>query len=103
MRATLLLLILANLVFFAWSRFIDVPAGPPPNDSLGHLPRLELMSRSQSRPAAAAEPAPAASVASTSESQKPAPGAGQPAATPHPTSSTDPTRREAGGERSAVE
>jgi len=53
LRSLFLLLLLANLIFFAWANFIDVPAGPAANDSLGRVPRLQLLgeARSQDRPA----------------------------------------------------
>ena len=43
MRIVALVLLLANLFFFGWSQWIDVPAPPPPSAIAG-LPRLALVS-----------------------------------------------------------
>ncbi len=62
MRATLLLLLLANLAFLAWATFVDVVPEPPPSDSISQLPRLQLLSEVKARqPAANHASAPASS------------------------------------------
>ncbi|GEM_PF-6850020 len=76
LRAIFLLLLAANLAFLGWAELIDVPAEPPQDDSISHLPRLELLSEvhvqaSSSRRAAA----PAESGTSVSASQGAAPAA----------------------------
>ena len=43
MRAVVLALVLANLLYFGWAEWIDVPA-PPPASSIAGLPRLTLVS-----------------------------------------------------------
>jgi SPOR domain len=50
LRAIFLTLLLANLVFLAWANLIDVKP-PPPDDALGNLPRLELLSEVREQPA----------------------------------------------------
>lgn len=68
MRVTFLLLLLANLVFFAWATLIDVAPEPPVNDSIAHLPRLKLLSEVRARqpqPASSQMPAPAGAPAPT--------------------------------------
>jgi sporulation related protein len=55
-RNAFLALVLVNVAYFAWARWIDVPQPPPVNDAIGHLPKLKL-----------AEEAP--------DAQKPQPGA----------------------------
>ncbi len=52
MRATFFLLLLANLAFLAWATLIDV-APEPPSDSIGQLPRLQLLSEVKERQQAA--------------------------------------------------
>lgn len=42
-RAVVLALVLANLLYFGWAEWIDVPAPPPPS-SIAGLPRLMLVS-----------------------------------------------------------
>ncbi len=49
LRATFLLLLLANLVFFAWAALIDVAPEPPQSDSISGLPRLQLLSEVRAR------------------------------------------------------
>jgi sporulation related protein len=44
LRATFLLLLLANLAFLGWAALIDVPSEPPPSDSNSNLPQLKLLS-----------------------------------------------------------
>lgn len=56
MRAIFLTLLLANLVFLAWANLIDVRP-PPPDDTLGSLPRLELMSEARGLPPRGIAPA----------------------------------------------
>lgn len=53
-RNAILILVLVNLVFMAWTRWIDVPAEPPANQAVAHLPRLLLASEAPARPAAKA-------------------------------------------------
>lgn len=53
MRNAVLALLLANLVYFAWARWVDEPKPPPVNESLTRLPRLKLVSElpAEQRPA----------------------------------------------------
>jgi hypothetical protein len=51
-RNAILILVLVNLVFMAWTHWIDVPAEPPVNPADAHLPRLLLASEAPARPAA---------------------------------------------------
>jgi hypothetical protein len=44
MRNVFWALLLANLAYFAWARWIDVPRPPPVNESISRLPRLKLAS-----------------------------------------------------------
>lgn len=55
MRAAVLVLLLANLAFFAWARWIDVPAHAPPSPN-EKLPELKLSSEAPSPTAAPAQP-----------------------------------------------
>lgn len=64
LRATFLLLILANLAFLGWTALIDVPPEQPPSDSISNLPQLKLLSEEHGA-ASSHDPA-AGSAASTS-------------------------------------
>lgn len=44
MRNTFIALLLVNLVYLAWSHWIDEPQLPPVNETLSRLPRLKLLS-----------------------------------------------------------
>jgi len=48
-RVAFFLLLLANLAFFVWATFIDVPPAPPQSDSISRLPQLELASEAHAR------------------------------------------------------
>ena len=52
MRTTFFILLLANLLFWAWSQWIAIP--PTPTDSLSGVPRLALVTRDLPPPAPAA-------------------------------------------------
>jgi hypothetical protein len=80
LRAVFLLLLFANLAFLAWANLIDVPAEPPRNDSISHLPQLELLSEARAK--AQAKPSAAPST-STSASESAGPGAATGIAAPH--------------------
>jgi hypothetical protein len=82
LRAIFFLLLLGNLVFLVWARFIDVPAETPHVDTTAHLPRLHL----------ADEASTAVSPKSDGASKPPrAPsGAGAPGATASPASPASP-------------
>ena len=43
MRAIFLTLLVANLLFMAWARWIDAPRDAGAHDALSHLPRLQLV------------------------------------------------------------
>jgi len=43
-RNAFIALLVANLVYFAWARWVDEPKPPPVNDALAKLPRLKLVS-----------------------------------------------------------
>ena len=43
-RNAILILVLVNLVFMAWTHWIDVPAEPVVSQADAHLPRLVLAS-----------------------------------------------------------
>lgn len=74
MRAVLFLFILANLAYFAWARFIDLPAAVP-NDSLGRLERLELLREARPLPPGKAAPV-SAQASGASSGAAPSAGAG---------------------------
>jgi hypothetical protein len=59
-RNVLVTLLFANLVYFAWSHWVDKPPPPPVNESIARLPRLKLANE---RPA----PQPAKPPANTAE------------------------------------
>jgi len=42
MRIVFFVLLLANLAYFAWARWVDVPQSAPQNEELASLPKLEL-------------------------------------------------------------
>ncbi len=42
MRNAFLALVLVNVAYFAWARWIDVPQPPPVNDAITRLPKLKL-------------------------------------------------------------
>ena len=63
MRNVLVTLLFANLVYFAWSHWVDTPQPPPVNESIARLPRLKLASE---RP----PPQPAANTADKTEPPK---------------------------------
>lgn len=44
MRNAVFALLVANLVYFAWARWVDEPKPPPVNEALAKLPRLKLVS-----------------------------------------------------------
>jgi hypothetical protein len=44
MRHVFWALVLANLAYFAWARWVDVPRPPPVNETVSRLPRLKLAS-----------------------------------------------------------
>ena len=44
MRNAVIALLVANLVYFAWARWVDQPKTPPVNEALAKLPRLKLRS-----------------------------------------------------------
>lgn len=44
MRNTFIALLLVNLVYLAWSHWVDEPELPPVNEALSRLPRLKLLS-----------------------------------------------------------
>ena len=44
MRNAVIALLVANLVYFAWARWVDEPKPPPVNEALAKLPRLKLVS-----------------------------------------------------------
>ena len=44
MRNTFIALLLVNLVYLAWSHWVDEPQLPPVNEALSRLPRLKLLS-----------------------------------------------------------
>ena len=46
MRAVFLTLLVANLLFLAWARWIDTPSDAGAQDALSRLPRLQLVSES---------------------------------------------------------
>ena len=46
MRAVFLTLLVANLLFLAWARWIDTPSEAGAQDTLSRLPRLQLVSES---------------------------------------------------------
>ena len=48
-RNAILILVLVNLVFMAWTRWIDVPTDPAVNPADAHLPRLMLASEAPAR------------------------------------------------------
>ncbi len=80
MRNAILILVLVNLVFMAWTRWIDVRAEPPVSEADAHLPRLMLASEAPARPAAktaAAVPAPEASGSGAEPSAAAAPPPGR--------------------------
>lgn len=58
MRAVFLVLLVVNLLFLAWARWIDGPREEVSQDSLSRLPRLELMSEAPHPKPTAAEAAP---------------------------------------------
>lgn len=60
MRAIFLTLLVANLLFLAWAKWIDAPRDAGAHDSLSHLPRLELVSEPGAPKPSAANPPPAA-------------------------------------------
>jgi len=62
-RNVLITLLFANLVYFAWSHWVDKPPPPPVNESMARLPRLKLANE---RPA----PQPAANRADKTETPK---------------------------------
>jgi hypothetical protein len=62
-RNVFLALLLANLVYFAWSHWVDKPPPPPVNESIARLPRLKL---ADERPA----PRPATNPAAKTETPK---------------------------------
>ena len=43
MRTVFFALLFANLAFFAWSRWVDVPRTPAANEQISRLPRLKLV------------------------------------------------------------
>jgi hypothetical protein len=43
-RNAVIALLVANLVYFAWSHWVDEPKPPPVNEALAKLPRLKLLS-----------------------------------------------------------
>lgn len=51
-RNAILILVLVNLVFMAWTHWIDVPTEPPVNQADVHLPRLVLASEAPGRTSA---------------------------------------------------
>jgi hypothetical protein len=51
LRATFLLLLLANLAFLGWASLIDVRPEPAQSESIGNLPQLKLLSEVRSKPA----------------------------------------------------
>ncbi len=85
LRAALLLLLFANLAFFGWAHLVDVTPEPPPDDSIAHLPKLELLSEVK-------KPSTAASHASSPASAAPRPAAGANSSGPasSPASSAEP-------------
>ncbi|HXA54479.1 MAG TPA: hypothetical protein VNV37_06345, partial [Solirubrobacteraceae bacterium] len=44
MRNTFIALLVVNLVYLAWSHWVDEPQLPPANEALSRLPRLKLLS-----------------------------------------------------------
>ena len=63
LRATFLLLLLANLAFFGWAALIDVAPEPTPSDSIGNLPKLKLLNEVRGKRAPSeATPQPRSSV-----------------------------------------
>lgn len=46
MRAIFLILLVANLLFLAWARWIDTPSDAGAQDALSRLPRLQLVTES---------------------------------------------------------
>jgi hypothetical protein len=57
-RIAFFALLFANLVYFAWAHWIDVPRRPPASESVGRLPQLQLVDElppSQRRHAGAPE------------------------------------------------
>lgn len=82
LRAIFFLLLLGNLVFLVWARFIDVPAETPHVDTTAHLPRLHLADEASTavspKSDGASKPARAPS------------GAGAPGAAASPASPTSP-------------
>lgn len=42
MRNVFFVLLFANLAYFAWAHWVDVPAPPPVNEAIAKLPRLKL-------------------------------------------------------------
>jgi SPOR domain len=55
MRNVFLALLFANLAYFGWARWIDVPPTPPVNETIERLPRLKLAGEvSSQRPVAGA-------------------------------------------------
>jgi|SRR5215831_12358965 len=58
MRNVFWALLFANLAFFAWARWVDVPRAPPVNESVARLPRLKLASEEPPPPPRGASAAP---------------------------------------------
>ncbi len=91
LRSLVLLLVLANVVFFAWAHFVDVPTEIAPVDTTKSLPRLRLASeefRAESSSAASQSSSSASQASVTTSSGAtpaalpPATPAALPAATP---------------------
>ncbi|MGC8522339.1 MAG: hypothetical protein ACP5PN_10870 [Steroidobacteraceae bacterium] len=81
MRIAFLVLLLANLLFLAWTEWIAVPVSR--SDPLTGLPRLRLVSRAVAPvPGAAAEQAPAGALGAALADQAAAPSSAQQADTP---------------------
>ncbi len=57
MRAIFLTLLVANLLFLAWAKWIDAPRDAGAHDALSHLPRLQLVGE-KGAPNAPGTPAP---------------------------------------------
>ncbi|MGH8219238.1 MAG: SPOR domain-containing protein [Steroidobacteraceae bacterium] len=65
LRTTFLLLLFVNLAFFGWAALIDVPAEPPPSDSISKLPQLKLLSEVRAK---GSSPGPAGAASSSASS-----------------------------------
>jgi hypothetical protein len=81
-RNTFIALLVVNIVYLAWSHWVDEPQPPPVNEALSRLPRLKLLSElpPEQRPGGAPSAPPPAATAP----KLPLPSAPQPATSPQP-------------------